>query len=167
MDQRTTTTAFGKQVVNPVVKAAVEHGLAPAAYAVLETTGRRSGVPRLTSVGSGPNGTRPGSSPSTGGVPPMYTPQATPGVRVKVSDRWYEGVGRVMPDDDPPRASADDRLALQAAVVRALGTDVLTVHRPRAVTTGDDKPDDRRRGGRRLAARAKRVGARKARPEDA
>ncbi len=56
MDQRTITTAFGKQVVNPVVKAAVEHGLAPASYAVLETTGRRSGVPRLTSVGNGPNG---------------------------------------------------------------------------------------------------------------
>ena len=51
MDKRRISTALAVRVVNPVVRWAVRHGLAPRSYAVLETTGRRSGEPRRTPVG--------------------------------------------------------------------------------------------------------------------
>lgn len=34
------------QLLNPPIKAAIQRGLAPSTYAILETTGRRSGQPR-------------------------------------------------------------------------------------------------------------------------
>ena len=88
MNKRTLTTALAKHVVNPLVEAAVEHGFAPPSYAILETTGRKSGRPRRTPVGNGFN----------------------------------------------------------AAVVRALGTDLLTVRidlAARDTATSDHKPNNR------------------------
>ncbi|MGQ0772924.1 MAG: nitroreductase/quinone reductase family protein [Pseudonocardiales bacterium] len=48
---------FGRpDVVNPIVKAAVALRLAPPSYAIIETIGRKSGLPRRTPVGNGVDG---------------------------------------------------------------------------------------------------------------
>ncbi len=46
LDKRRLTTALGNYLVNPLVKLAVALGVAPPSYAILETTGRKSGKPR-------------------------------------------------------------------------------------------------------------------------
>ena len=50
MDKRRLTTALATHFVNPITKWAVTHDLATGTYAILETTGRRSGEPRQTPV---------------------------------------------------------------------------------------------------------------------
>ena len=45
------STVLATRFVNPIVRWAVRHDLAPGSYAVLETTGRRSGQARRTPVG--------------------------------------------------------------------------------------------------------------------
>ena len=44
------------QLVNPVVRGLLEHGLMPRTHALLETTGRKSGQPRRVPVGNGLRG---------------------------------------------------------------------------------------------------------------
>ena len=48
--------AFNNRVVNPVMVALITHGLGPPAYAVVETTGRKTGRKRLVPVASGLDG---------------------------------------------------------------------------------------------------------------
>lgn len=48
--------AFNNRVVNPVMIALITHGLGPPTYAVLETTGRKTGRKRLVPVASGLDG---------------------------------------------------------------------------------------------------------------
>ena len=48
MDIRRFTTAVGKYLINPIVKAAIALGLAPRSYAILETTERRTPYPTTT-----------------------------------------------------------------------------------------------------------------------
>jgi hypothetical protein len=45
-----------KSVFKPLFRAALRLGIAPRAFALLETTGRRSGQRRLTPVGDGYDG---------------------------------------------------------------------------------------------------------------
>jgi hypothetical protein len=56
MDKYRIATAFNRRIANPVVIWALERGIAPPGYALLETTGRRSGEPRRTPVGDGHQG---------------------------------------------------------------------------------------------------------------
>ncbi len=128
MDKRSFTTRLGKHVVNPIVKAAVERGIAPPSYAILETTGRKSRAARRTPVGNGldrdtfwivaEHGRRSAY---------VHNIEAEPRVRVKVRGRWREGVAHLMPDDDPRERQRRIGLRFNAAVVRAMGTDLLTI----------------------------------------
>jgi deazaflavin-dependent oxidoreductase (nitroreductase family) len=110
----------------------------PRSYALLETTGRRSGVPRVTPVGNGldgdtfwlvaEHGRRSGY---------VRNIEKEPRVRVKVHSgflrsAWRSGTAYVQHDDHPRErqrliASGDLGRRLNAAVVRASGTDLLTV----------------------------------------
>jgi hypothetical protein len=65
MDKRHITATLSKYLVNPIVKAAVAVQLAPSSYVILETTGRKSGQPRRTPVGTWLDGNTSGWSPST------------------------------------------------------------------------------------------------------
>ena len=128
MDKRTLTTALGTHVVNPVVKAAVERGIAPPSYAILETTGRRSRRLRRTPVGNGLDGDTFWIVAEHGRrAAYVRNLEADPRVRVKVRGRWREGVAHVMPDDDPRVRQRKIGLRFNAAVVRAMGTDLLTI----------------------------------------
>jgi hypothetical protein len=52
--------------------------------------------------------------------------EANPRVRVKIGRRWRIGTAELLPDDDPiERQQSMPRV--NAAAVRALGTDLLTV----------------------------------------
>jgi deazaflavin-dependent oxidoreductase (nitroreductase family) len=111
-------------LVNPVARRAAR--FRPGA-AVVETTGRRSGVPRRTPVG----GTLEGATfwwVSEFGRRSQYVRniEADPRVRVQLKGRWYAGTAAPVDDDDPyerlkrlPKSNS--------AVVRLLGTDLLTM----------------------------------------
>ena len=53
---RSIEQAFTKKAVNPVVVALVRRGLGPPTYALIETVGRKSGLPRLVPVANGLDG---------------------------------------------------------------------------------------------------------------
>jgi deazaflavin-dependent oxidoreductase (nitroreductase family) len=125
--KREAVTAFQTRLLNPLVRRAVERGWAPPGYAILETTGRRSGMPRRTPVGDGRRGDvfwivaeygrRAGY---------VRNIEANPRVRVLTGRRWRTGTAHVLPDDDP-RERQRDLPRLNAFVVRAVGTDLLTI----------------------------------------
>jgi deazaflavin-dependent oxidoreductase (nitroreductase family) len=146
MDKRRLTTTLGTRIVNPVVRFLVERGIAPPSYAILETTGRRSGQPRRTPVGNGLDGDTIWIVAEHGRrAGYVRNIQADPHVRVKVGGRWREGVAHVMPDDDPRERQRTIGPRLNAAVVRAMGTDLLTVRvdlRPSGAPTREDGADD-------------------------
>jgi deazaflavin-dependent oxidoreductase (nitroreductase family) len=119
-------TAGQTRALNPLVRAALERGLTPPGYALVETVGRKSGEPRRTPVGDGLDGqffwivAEHGRQAAY-----VRNIEANSRVRVKVKGRWRSGTAHVLPDDDPLGRRLDRRL--NAAVVRAMGTDLLTV----------------------------------------
>lgn len=126
-----------KYLANPVVRASLRLGAAPPGYALLETTGRKSGQPRRTPVGDGRVGdtfwivTEHGRRAAY-----VRNVEADPRVRVLVREglrmRWRTGTAHVLADDDPrerQRWLGRQRLGarLNAVAVRAMGTELLTV----------------------------------------
>jgi len=90
-----------KHITNPPVRAALRLGVAPRAFALLETTGRRSGRRRLTPVGNGLEGNIfwlvSERDHAAGYVRNLVS---DPYVRLKVGRRWYSGRATVLPEDD-------------------------------------------------------------------
>lgn len=113
-------TRFQRHLANPINRRLP-------AQTVLETTGRTSGLPRPTPVG----GRRVGDSfwiVSEFGFKSQYVRniQVDPKVRVRIGGRWHHGTAHLLPEDDAvARLRALPRL--NSAVVRAFGTDLLTV----------------------------------------
>ena len=129
--------AVQRHLLNPPIKAAFGLGLIPPGYALLETIGRRSGLPRQTPVGDGlvdetfwivaEHGRRAAY---------VRNIEAEPHVRVRVrvhgSVVWLRGVATVVPEDDPyvrQRLLGQKSLSrrLNAFVVRVVSTDLLSV----------------------------------------
>lgn len=115
------------RAINPVVRTAIDLGIAPG-YAVLETTGRTSGLPRRTPVGNGLDGDTFWIV-SEHGHQAAYVRniQADPRVRVKLGRRWRAGTATVLPDDDPRARQRQLGHRINGAVVRLMGTELLTV----------------------------------------
>jgi deazaflavin-dependent oxidoreductase (nitroreductase family) len=90
-----------KHLFNPTVKLAVRFGIAPKAFALLETTGRRSGRPRLTPVGNGRD-SDVFWLVSEHGTNCDYVKNlvADPNVRVKVGRQWFSGIATIVEHDD-------------------------------------------------------------------
>lgn len=113
---------------NKLNRWALRRGWAPSAFALLETIGRRSGLPRHTPVGNGLDG-RTFWLVAAHGLQSDYVRniQADPRVRVKIGRRWYAGVAGLLPDDDP--AARSRRLPYQwdAAIGRLMGSAPLTI----------------------------------------
>jgi deazaflavin-dependent oxidoreductase (nitroreductase family) len=128
LDKRRLSTALARHLVNPLVRWAIGHGLAPGSYAILETTGRRSGQRRRTPVGHvldgntvwivSEHGRRAGY---------VRNLQADPRVRIELRGGWRSGTARVLAGDDARKRLRRMGLRLNALVVRAMGTDLLTV----------------------------------------
>ncbi|MCV7259077.1 nitroreductase family deazaflavin-dependent oxidoreductase [Mycobacterium shimoidei] len=94
---------------------------------MIETIGRKSGQPRRTPVG----GRLVGNQfwlVSEHGQHSQYVRniKANPAVRVRIRGRWRSGTAHLLPDDDPI-----ERLrnlpGVNSALVRAMGTDLLTI----------------------------------------
>jgi deazaflavin-dependent oxidoreductase (nitroreductase family) len=124
MDKRRITNAAARYVANPIVERIA--GFVPW-WSLLETTGRTSGKPRRNPVGNGLQGDTfwivAEHGHEAGYVKNI---KANPRVRVRVEGRWRSGTAHVMPDDDPVERQKQLRF-LNAAMVRAVGTDLLTI----------------------------------------
>ena len=115
-------------MVNPLVKTAIRYGVAPPGYAIIETVGRKSGLPRRTPVGYRLEG-------DTLWLVAEHGHRAAyvrnigdhPGVRVKVRRHWRTGTAQLMPEDDPRERLNKVGLRFNSLVVRAMSTDLLTV----------------------------------------
>ena len=146
--KRRLSTALARYVVNPVVRRAVERGIAPPGYALVETTGRRSGLPRRTPVGNGLDGDTFWIVAEHGrNAAYVRNIEADARVQVKVGRTWRSGTAHLLPDDDPRERQRLIGRRFNAAVVRAMGTDLLTVRvdldpAARAGATPDTQPGD-------------------------
>jgi deazaflavin-dependent oxidoreductase (nitroreductase family) len=126
-----------KHVLNPVVLLAWQLGIPPPGDALLETTGRRTGLPRRTPVCDGRDG-------ETFWLVAQHGPRAdwvkniraNPRVRVRFRTRsgvgWRSGTAHILDDDDPRerqrrlrQGNLARRLCFSASA--AMGTDSLTV----------------------------------------
>lgn len=126
-----------KYVLNPPIKLLFALGVVPPGYSLLETIGRKTGQRRRTPVGDGRVG-REFWLVAEHGMQAGYVRniEQNPRVRVKVRDglrtKWLTGIAHLLRDDDPRErqrwlAEAHPGSASNAAVVRAMGTDLLTV----------------------------------------
>lgn len=119
------------KLLNPVVRAVVRRVPVPG-WALLETTGRKSGLARTTPVGDGLDGSTFWIVAEHGRrAAYVRNLEADPRVRVRVRGRWRTGTAHVVPDDDPRERQRilGRRLAarINALLVRGWGTDLLTV----------------------------------------
>ena len=113
---------------NHVMRWQLQHGLAPRAFALLETVGRRTGQPCHTCVGNGLIG-------DTFWLVAAHGQQADwvrniskeSRVRVLVNHRWRSGTATLMPEDDPGLRSRTLPYRWDAAIGRAIATRPLTV----------------------------------------
>ncbi|MFK0263877.1 nitroreductase/quinone reductase family protein [Streptomyces angustmyceticus] len=115
-----TVTSFQRRVGNPILTRLPQQTL-------LETTGRKSGLPRRTPIG----GRRLGKEfwfVSEYGDKSQYVRniQANSRVRVRIKGRWHAGTAHPLPQDDA-RTRLGTLSRLNSAVVRAVGTNLLTI----------------------------------------
>ena len=126
-----------KYLLNPPIKFLFAIGIVPPGYALLETTGRKTGKPRHTPVGNGLVG-REFWIVAEHGQNAGYVRNivGNPRVRLKLRHgllaRWYAGMAHLLPDDDPRErqrwlAKQAPGSSSNAAAVRFFGTQLLTV----------------------------------------
>jgi deazaflavin-dependent oxidoreductase (nitroreductase family) len=128
LDKHRISTGLATRVINPLARLALRHGLAPRSYAILETTGRRSGLARRTPIGHvvegdtvwivAEHGSRAGY---------VHNIRANPRVRIELRDGWRGGTARVVDEDDPRARLRLMGLRFNELAVRLMGTDLLTV----------------------------------------
>jgi deazaflavin-dependent oxidoreductase (nitroreductase family) len=128
MDKRRISTAVATRIINPPVRWAVRRGLAPRSYAILETTGRRSGEPRQTPIGYTVDGDTVWIVAEHGsGANYVRNIRSHPRVRIQLRDGWRDGTAHVLDDDDPLARLRRMGLRFNALIVRLNSTDLLTV----------------------------------------
>jgi deazaflavin-dependent oxidoreductase (nitroreductase family) len=133
MDKYRAVRFVQRRLMNPLVRGTLSRGWRIPGYALLETTGRKSGLPRRTPVGDGLDGDTFWIVAEHGRradyVRNLETERR---VRVLVRGRWRSGTAVPLPDDDPrerQRTLGRHRPGrrINDAAVRAFGTDLLTV----------------------------------------
>lgn len=134
VDKYRLASAFQKRVAHPPVRWSLLRGVPLPGYALPETTGRTSGRERRTPVGDGLEGDTFWIVAEHGRrAAYVRNIGADPHVRVRVRGRWRSGTAHVMPEDDPRerqrKLSHRPSRRLNAAAVRALGTELLSVRR--------------------------------------
>ena len=94
---------------------------------MLETTGRKSGQPRHTAVGGRVVDNQFWMVSEHGDHSDyVHNIKANPAVRVRIGGQWRIGTAHLLPDDDP-RVRLRSLPRLNSAVVRTMGTDLLTI----------------------------------------
>jgi deazaflavin-dependent oxidoreductase (nitroreductase family) len=120
------------RLIDRLMRAAVRAGLARRSTALIETTGRRSGLPRVTPVTNGLDGdlfwivTEHGHSANY-----VRNIQANPRVRVNAGNGWRTGTAQIVAEDPYARldriAKLNPRTRINARTVRATGTELLVI----------------------------------------
>lgn len=126
--KRRVVVRLQRHLLNPPVKALVFLGVVPG-YALIETTGRRSGRRRRNVVGVhraddgwwivAEQGRHAGY---------VANLQATPQVRLRLRGRWHDATARVVADDDPRARLASFGRPSHEQSVRRFGTELLSIH---------------------------------------
>ena len=117
-----------ERINNRLTRFALRRGLAPHAFALLETTGRHSGRPRHTPVGNG-------LASDTFWLVAAHGEQADyvrnlladPRVRVKIAGRWRTGTAVILPDDDIVARSRTLPYQWDAAIGRLMASTPMTI----------------------------------------
>jgi deazaflavin-dependent oxidoreductase (nitroreductase family) len=128
VDKRRASTFLSAKVFNRLVLAAARAGLPTPSVVILETMGRRSGEPRRVPVTRLLEGdtlwivTEHGRKAGY-----VRNIEANPGVRVRVGRRWRAGTAHVMSRVDWRALQRRMPNKLSSAMVRAMGTEHLTV----------------------------------------
>ena len=116
------------RMANPLVRRLLEAGLFPRTHALLETTGRRSGLPRRVPIGNGLRGytfwivTEHGWAAHY-----VKNIQHDPRVRVKIGRRWYPGTATICPDEDPEQRLRELGRPVNDTLLRIVGTQKLVI----------------------------------------
>jgi deazaflavin-dependent oxidoreductase (nitroreductase family) len=117
-----------KWLVNPVMRPLLERGLVPRTHALLETTGRKSGVPRRVPVGNGLRGDTFWIVSEHGRHSDyVRNIEQDPRVRVKVGPVWHTGTAHVVPDDDPRERMRMLGRPVNDTMVRAVASEPLVI----------------------------------------
>ena len=122
-------------IINPIIRAGVEVGLAPRAFALLETTGRKTGRRRVVPVGNGLLGPEFWIVAQDGyDCAYVWNLVANPNVRVKVPrQKWTTGVATVVEGVDglAKRREIDGHNGVSGrfdgVIFRAVCTELVTV----------------------------------------
>jgi deazaflavin-dependent oxidoreductase (nitroreductase family) len=94
---------------------------------MLETTGRKSRQPRRTAVGGRVIDNQFWMVAEHGAhAHYVLNIKADPAVRVRIRGRWRRGTAHLLPDDDPI-ARMRELPGVNSAMVRVMGTDLLTL----------------------------------------
>lgn len=135
--KRRVSRAAETRVVNPIVRALLARGRLGSTYALLETTGRKSGRVRRTPIANGLEGETFWLLAAHGrNAHYVHNIGADPRVRVGLVEgrtlRWRDGHAQPLPDDDArarQRALGRGRIGykLDGLLLRALATDLLTI----------------------------------------
>lgn len=117
--KRRVVHAIQRRVLNPIGRRLP--------VTMLETTGRKSGLPRRTAVGGRViDGQFWMVSEHGNHSHYVQNIKANPAVRVRIRGRWRTGTAHLLPSDDPI-ARLSQLPQLNSSVVRAVGSDLLTV----------------------------------------
>jgi deazaflavin-dependent oxidoreductase (nitroreductase family) len=116
------------RLLNPVMVRLLEAGVVPRGWALLETTGRRSGQPRRVPVGDGLRGDTFWIVAEHGRhADYVRNIEREPRVRVKARGRWRAGTAHVLPDEDPKVLLRALRRPLNDAGLVVMATEPLVV----------------------------------------
>jgi deazaflavin-dependent oxidoreductase (nitroreductase family) len=125
MDKRRLVTAAAKYIVNPITSRLA--GYVPW-WALLETTGRKSGLPRRHPIANGLDGDTFWIMAEHGNKANyVRNISANPRVRVRVGGKWRAGTAHLMPEDDTQARQRQMGNWFNSAVLRVVGTELLTV----------------------------------------
>jgi deazaflavin-dependent oxidoreductase (nitroreductase family) len=126
--KRRTSRFASVRLLNPVMRRAIEAGLVPRGWALLETTGRTSGQPRRVPVGDGLRG-RHFWVVAEHGRHAHYVRniERDPRVRVNVRRRWRTGTAHILADDDPRARLRMLKRPLNDAGLRAMASEMLVI----------------------------------------
>jgi len=113
---------------NRLIRLALRVGFAPNAFAMLETTGRRTGLPRHTPVGNGLAGDTFWLVAAHGTQADyVRNLQAEPRVRIKAGGVWRSGTAALLTGDDPAVRSRTLPYQWDAAIGRMMASTPLTI----------------------------------------
>ena len=116
------------RLLNPVMVPLLEAGLVPRGWALLETTGRRSGQARRVPVGDGLRGEQFWIVAEHGRhADYVRNIESDPHVRVKARGRWRTGTAHVLADEDPRALLRALKRPLNDAGLLVMATEPLVV----------------------------------------